>query len=434
MEGIIISLAIFIFLAHMFSILFVKTRVPEVLPLMLLGIIIGPILGIVHPSDFGMVDRVFTQILLIIILFESGLGIRISQIRSSWAQGSRITVVSFLVVLISVSIMARIVLGLSWPYALILGCILADNSFAVIIPLLSKLNISQNIRTTLMVETTMGSVLTIVGAITMINMAKANAFEPSIIVAKIIYSFLVSFTVGGAAAIFWTTILNKVRKLENGIFLTLAFVLVVYSICETLGSDGAIGAFIFGIVAGNIRVIRKLQGFNFIERFTMNVKSKAFNEVEKSFFSEIVFVLRTFFFVYIGISMHITSMYSMLCGLLFTTLIFLVRIPVANYTLDTSVNRLDTAVAAAMVPKGLVTAVLASLIVQSGIEQANVLQDTIYSVILFSIIFATVIAFFIEKGYANNAANFLFKRHIDSSHPPPPQPETAVVNKTIIIK
>lgn len=413
MEGVIISLAILIFLSHLFSAMFVKTRMPEVLPLLILGIIIGPILKIVSPSDFGMVDQVFSRVLLIVILFESGLGLRISQIRSTWEQSSRLTVISFVIIMCIVALLAKIALGLHWAYAIILGSILADNSFAIIIPLISKLNISNNIKTVLLTESTMGGVISIVVTMTLLSMAKIQSFDPSLIIAKIIYTFMVSCTVGGAAAIFWTTVLNKVRKLENGIFLTLAFVLVVYSVCETLGSDGSIGAFIFGIVAGNIRTIRKLNGFKFIERFTKNVKSKAFNDVEKSFFSEVVFVLRTFFFVYIGISMQITSMYSMLCGLLFTIVIFMVRIPVVNYVLDKSVSRIDSAVTSVMVPKGLVTAVLAALIMKSGVSGGAVLQNTIYSVILFSIILATLFSFFIEKGWCMPAINFLFKRHRD---------------------
>ncbi len=413
MEGVIISLAILIFLSHLFSAMFVKTRMPEVLPLLLLGILLGPIFNIVSPSDFGMVDQVFTRVLLIVILFESGLGLRISQIRSSWSQSCRLTFGSFIIMLCVVAILSKIVLGLHWAYAIILGAILADNSFAIIIPLISKLNIANNTKTVLLVESTIGGVLSIVLTITLLNMAKIQSFDPSLIVAKILYTFLVAFAVGGAAAIFWTTVLSKVRKLENGIFLTLAFVLVVYSICETLGSDGSIGAFIFGIVAGNIRTIRKLHGFKFIERFTMNVKSKAFNDVEKSFFGEVVFVLRTFFFVYIGISMQITSIYSMLCGLLFTLVIFMARIPTVNYLLDKTVSRIDTSVTSVMVPKGLVTAVLASLIMQSGVPGGEILQNTIYSVILFSIILATLFSFFIEKGWTAQISDFLFKRHKD---------------------
>ena len=415
MEGVIISLGILIFLAHLFSVMFVKTRIPEVLPLLLLGIIIGPVFKIVSPADFGMVDQVFTRVLLIVILFESGLNIRISHIRNTWGQSLRLTFTAFAVILIIVALLSKIVLGLHWAYAVILGTVLADNSFAVIIPLISKLNITNPVKTMLLTESTIGGVVSIVVTITLLGMVKINNYEISTIVAKILYTFVVSFLVGGAAAIFWTTVLNKIRKLENGIFLTLAFVLVVYSFCETLGSDGAIGAFIFGIVAGNIRTIRKLHGFKFIERFTMNVKSKAFNDTEKSFFGEVVFVLRTFFFVYIGISMQISSIFSMLCGLLFTLVIFIARIPTVNYVMDKQISRIDCAVASAMMPKGLVTAVLASLIMQAGLEGSAVLQNTVYSVILFSIILATLSSFLIEKGYCVKAVNFLFKRHRDNT-------------------
>ena len=421
MEGIIISLALLVFLAHLFSALFTKTGLPDVLPMMLLGIVIGPVFRLVDPADFGMVDKVFTQVLLIVILFESGLGIRISHIRSTWTQSSRLTVISFIITAASVTALAMIALAMPLAYALILGIILADNSFAVIIPLISKLNISNNTRTVLLVECTMGSVLVIVGAISMLQMAKMQTFAPSVLIANIIYSLCGSFLAGTIAAVFWTTILSKIRKLENSIFLTLAFVLVVYSVCEALGADGAIGAFIFGVIAGNIRVIRHLNGFKFIETFTLNAKSKAFNGGEKNFFNEIVFILRAFFFVYIGICMHINSMYSMLCGLLFTMVIFMTRIPIANFVLDKSISRIDTAVVSAMVPKGLVTAVLASLVARSGISGAQVLQDTIYSVILFSIIFATMISFSIERGYGMPAINFLFKRHAVSGGQPQQQ-------------
>lgn len=415
MEGVIISLAILIFLSHLFSVMFVKTRIPEVLPLLILGIILGPLFHLVSPADFGMVDQVFTRVLLIVILFESGLGIKISQIRSTWEQSFRLTVISFIVMLCVVALLSKILLGLHFAYAVILGAILADNSFAIIIPLISKLNISNRVKTVLLTESTIGGVISIVVTITLLNMVKINSFDASLIIAKILYTFVVSFLTGSAAAIFWTTILSKIRKLENGIFLTLAFVLVVYSVCETLGSDGAIGAFIFGIVAGNIRTIRKLHGFKFIERFTMNVKSKAFNDTEKSFFGEVVFILRTFFFVYIGISMQIHSVFSILCGLLFTVVIFLARIPTVNYVMEKQISRIDCAVTSIMVPKGLVTAVLASMIMQSGLAGGAVLQNTIYCVILFSIIFATVFSFLIEKGHTAKLTDFLFKRHGDFS-------------------
>jgi NhaP-type Na+/H+ or K+/H+ antiporter len=148
-----------------------------------------------------------------------------------------------------------------------------------------------------------------------------------------------------------------------------------------------------------------------------NTAGNAFNEVEKSFFGEIVFLLRTFFFVYIGICMHISSWHSMMYGLMFTIVIFMTRTTVANLTLAKSVSRLDTAAASAMAPKGLVTAVLASHAAQMGTAGAAVLQDTVYSVIFFSILFATLISFCIEKGYCTGVVAYLFKRHQEGAGP-----------------
>ena len=42
-----------LFLGQMFSFLFEKTRLPDVLPLMVLGMIIGPGLHVVTPDMFG---------------------------------------------------------------------------------------------------------------------------------------------------------------------------------------------------------------------------------------------------------------------------------------------------------------------------------------------------------------------------------------------
>jgi len=418
MSSIILSLAALVFLAHFFSAIFVKTRIPEVLPLMLLGIILGPVTGLVKQADFGMVDKVFTSILLIVILFESGLSIKLQNIKSVWAQSSKIIAVSFILTLGAVMLCAKAALGLSWIYAMILGALLADNSFAIIIPLTSKLNISQDTKTTLMMESTVSGVLSIIITITLIQMAKANAFAPDIIAAKILYTFIISIIVGGAAAIFWTEILNKIRKLRNSIFLTIAFVMVVYSFCEGLGSDGSIGAFVFGIVSGNIETIRQISWLKFLDRFTSEGGGNPFNETEKSFFGELVFILTTFFFVYIGISMRLTSSESMLYGLMFTAVIFLIRLPAVNYSLDKHVTRNDCTVASAMVPKGLVAAVLASLTAQSGIPNGARLQDITYSVIMLSIIFATLLAYAAEKGYAKNFGEAFFKRHAENAAEP----------------
>ena len=42
-----------IFAAHFFTALFERTRVPDVLPLIFIGILVGPLLNILTPEDFS---------------------------------------------------------------------------------------------------------------------------------------------------------------------------------------------------------------------------------------------------------------------------------------------------------------------------------------------------------------------------------------------
>jgi len=69
---VVFFVGILIFLAHLFTSVFSRTRVPDVLLLIIIGICIGPVFGLVSTSQFGIVGPVMTTITLIIILFESG--------------------------------------------------------------------------------------------------------------------------------------------------------------------------------------------------------------------------------------------------------------------------------------------------------------------------------------------------------------------------
>jgi Kef-type K+ transport system membrane component KefB len=74
-----------VFFAHFLSLQFRKTNIPDVLVLMLAGILIGPVLGIVSPEDFGKVGPVIATIALVVILFESGTSLNLGVLGKSLA-------------------------------------------------------------------------------------------------------------------------------------------------------------------------------------------------------------------------------------------------------------------------------------------------------------------------------------------------------------
>ena len=81
----ILIIGLLVFFAHFLSMQFRRTHIPDVLVLVILGIIIGPILGFVAPSDFGRIGSLFATIALVVILFEGGTTLDLSVLSRSLA-------------------------------------------------------------------------------------------------------------------------------------------------------------------------------------------------------------------------------------------------------------------------------------------------------------------------------------------------------------
>ena len=87
MTAAILFIGIILFLGQVFSSLFEKTRLPDVLPLMILGMILGPVTGLVRPEMFGDAGQIFTTLALIVVLFQSGMEFKILSLRGAIGPG-----------------------------------------------------------------------------------------------------------------------------------------------------------------------------------------------------------------------------------------------------------------------------------------------------------------------------------------------------------
>ena len=83
MAHVIISLAALFFLGHVLNWFFIKTKIPDLLLLVGLGFVIGPVLGFVTPADLGEVGAVLATVALIVILYEGGLHLSTDDLKSS---------------------------------------------------------------------------------------------------------------------------------------------------------------------------------------------------------------------------------------------------------------------------------------------------------------------------------------------------------------
>ncbi len=389
---VIALVGIMVFLAHLFTSIFSHTRIPDVILLIIIGICVGPVLGLASPSLFGSVGPVFTTITLIIILFESGIALRLDMLKSALGGAMVLAPVSFFLTMLVVAGLGVWLADLELLPAFILGAIVGSTSETVVIPLVRQLRIKEETRTLLSVESSVNDVLSIVITVALVQAYVAGTFEIASVSGKLIASFLVALVFGIIGALVWSILLNRIRVLKNAMFTTPAFVFVIYGIVETLGFSGAIAALAFGVTIGNIEKIR-------IPIFkTLSVKEPVgLNETERVFFSEVAFLLKTFFFIYLGLSLELISNWLIIVGLILTAVSFALRLPAVKLSIRRPQTPRDLAVIAVMVPKGLAAVVLASIPFQQGVVGGEIIKNITYGVVLFSIVLTSFLAFLLEK-------------------------------------
>ncbi len=389
---IIAFVGILIFLAHLFTGIFSKTRIPDVLLLIAIGICVGPVFGLASTGDFGAVGPIFTTVTLIIILFESGLTLKLSMLKTALGGAMILAPFSFFLTMVVVAGLGIWLVDLEVLPAFILGAIVGSTSEAVVIPLVKQLKVKEETSTLLSVESSVNDVLSIVITIALIQAYVAGKFEVVTVSGNLIASFLVALVFGIIGALIWSSLLNWFHQIKNAMFTTPAFVFVIYGLTEWMGFSGAIAALSFGVTIGNIQSI-KIPIF----RKDKDREPIGLNETEKIFFAEVAFLLKSFFFIYLGISLQLISQWFIIVALILTAVAFIVRIPAVKFSFRERMEKKDISVMAVMVPKGLAAVVLASIPVQMEVAGAETIRDITYGIVLFSIVATSILVLFLEK-------------------------------------
>jgi potassium/hydrogen antiporter len=402
--GPIVAVGLLVFLAHLFAALYEKTRIPDVVPLVFTGLLLGPVLKLVKIDQFGQVGSVFTTLALVIILFESGLAFRLDSLKKAWFLAGRISAATFVAIVAAISLVTMHIFAVPFSEAIIVGLLLAATSPMGVASIVSKLNVSEDLKTTLILESTVREVLSIVLTLACFNLAKHPEL-PTAMLGSVISSFVLASVMGIVAAILWASLLPTMRYVRNSIFCTPAFVCIVFGFAELLGYSGPLASLAFGTVLGNIDQIK-------VPKIPLIPGVRAsLTPTEIGFFSAIGFLMKTLFFVYLGISMSFRDPQVIYLSLVITVWIFLSRLLIVKFGVANVLSPREAAVTSFMMPKGLAAAVLASMLVETGMANADVLRQVAYGVILLTITITSLMMFLIEKGYLDKVIIYIFPDH-----------------------
>lgn len=409
MSTTILIIGLMLFFAHFLSVQFRITNIPDVLILMLVGVVIGPVLGIVTAQDFGQIGSLIATIALVVILFEGGTSLNLDVLGKSLGTTGLLALVSFVLTAAIISSIGYYTLGLDLLAAILLGVTLGNTSSSVVIPMVNSLRLSDKPATVLVLESALTDVLSIVGVFALLQFHAEGGVDPGRLVGSVLASLIFAAVIGVLGGIGWLLVLGKVRGFPNTISSTLAYVFIVYGLTEMLHFSGAIAALALGISLTNF------QKFNLYRIPNVDKNIVPLNEIDLAFYSEAVFLLKTYFFVYLGISIHFSDALLGVTAISMMLLVYAMRLGLARLIFrDNSYNLRDTAIASMMAPKGLASAVLATLPLEYGVAGSEVIRDATYMVVLVSITFTALLVIV----YHTRLAQRLYAVTLNKSLPP----------------
>ena len=393
----LITIGLIIFASNLFSALFKKTKIPDVLPLTIIGIILGPISGILHPEEFGFIGEILGPIALILMLFDGGSHFQINTLKTTLLNSYKLLFSTFLYTTFSTTLFSFFLLGYDFLPSLFIGLILGNISPAVVVPLIKLISIPEKTKNILFIESAISDVFSIILSLSILNIIQlGNIHLGKIIGLQMIGSIVLAIIFGTIGALIWSTILDKIRQFPNTMFTSLAFLFVLFGLSDFLGFNGPITALTFGMILANSKkipkdILNRLGASNFEE----------FNDMERTLFSEVIFIVKTFFFIFLGISIQLNNIKLIVLGFLLTIIIFIGRVLITKYTVISFTNKLERGIIASIIPKGLATAVLADIPIQlfqgQDIQMWLDIRSLVYSVILFSILLTSLLIYLQEN-------------------------------------
>ena len=360
---------------------FKRTGFPGILLLILLGFLFGPIMKIVKLEDITSLTPYLADLAMIFILFDGGLVMNLKVSLRETPRAILITVIHLVLCTVAVTFF-MMGIGIEPVYGALFGIMISGNSAAVLIPLIRSIKVSEETVSLITLESTLNNVFQVVSFLAIVRLITVGQLDILAATQDIAASFSIGGVIGFIFGFFWLHILLKLKRESFSSMLTIAIVFIAYYMTEYLGGSGALCALLFGIVLGNEKSI-----FQIINR---DIKEMVFNQYMRHFESELAFLIRTFFFVYIGLSINISSTIVIGYGVILSIILLAMR-AIATYfsTIRSSLESERNIITVAM-SRGLSEAVLSVMLLNYGIPHSTLFQDIAFIVIILTNIMCTI--------------------------------------------
>jgi cell volume regulation protein A len=349
-----------IVIGFMGNYLFERKGFPDMLLLIVLGILFGPVFGWVDANSIMGLAPYFAALALVFILFDGGMAMNIYHVFAETPRAAILAILGFTMSVVATTLfMAYIVIpDVPILYSVLFGTIFGGSSSVVVISLASRIKVSEKCSTILSLESALTDIFCIVFSLVVIEIILKGTVDLTMVGQSIASRFSTGIVLGVIFGILWLSVLKRIAKASYVYILTLAVVLLAYSLSEFLGGSGSLCSLLFGIMLGNEKEIYKILRMERPSNMVVDIGLKRFE-------SEVAFLLRTFFFVYIGLIVTISNVSMIIAGIILSLILLLVRFgAVALTTFRSDELGKERWIMSIMLTRGLAAAVLATLPLQ----------------------------------------------------------------------
>ena len=374
-------------------------KMPAILFLLGVGLLLGPGLHIINPDAvFGNNLFPIISMAVALIVFEGSLSLRLNELGTMGPIIRNLVTIGYITTVVATTVLAHIIFHLPWQLSLLFGAITSIGGPTVVAPILRSIRLSSRLHKILHWESILIDPIGALVSVLIFGLVTTTIHDSSF--SKEFIHFISVIVVGSALGIGCGFGLGTALKrqwipeyLIN--ISTLTFVVLVYSISDTIDSGGGLlAASLMGITLANMPEVHIKDILNFKENLSVLIISVLF----------IVLAARIHFPA--EHKWMLTSFY------LFLFIQFIFRpLSVWLSTYKSDLIWQEKIMLAWICPRGIVTAAVASLfsisLMHDGFTQVEPFVLLTFMVIMSIVVFESLTAKLAAK---------IFKQHIPDAH------------------
>ncbi len=297
---ILLGLVVFVsFIANSF---FRKTKIPEPLFLILMGIVLGPVVGL-DEATILVLAPIFTALVLIVILLDNGLEMNIFQTAREIPRATAFTVALVAANIVAIGWFSSWILG--WPllYGLLFGTVVSGTTTDIVSTLANRLPIQKRTRQLLILESVINDVQ-LIAFVVFLNLIQYAQINVGAVLLSVVLQVPVAVLLGVTTAVLWVYVLGKwIGNHPLAYVATIGSLLLLYGFAQILRSSGPMAVLTFSLILGNARQLMKQFAIPVVRfpKFTgRTIGTIRMVEMDLSFF------VKSFFFVFLGLAFSLS--------------------------------------------------------------------------------------------------------------------------------